>query len=103
MIKMTLEGEGKVAAAVEQFIDEAKVESADWLKNAGYAISGTAGARIRSKTHNRLHMYPSVRQIGDGVRLQIRFNKATPGARKLARRSLSEAARHIWSKWRVGA
>ena len=46
MIKMTLEGEGKVAAAVEQFVADAKVESA---------------------------------------------------------RSLSEAARHIWNKWRVGA
>ena len=69
MIKMSLEGQERVTAAVEQFIDEAKTESNDWLKNMGYAISGTAGSRIRQKTNNRLHMYPSVRQIGNDVRL----------------------------------
>ena len=45
MISMSLDGERKVRAAVEQFVDEAKVESTDWLKNMGYAISGTAQAR----------------------------------------------------------
>ena len=42
MISMSLDGERKVRAAVEQFVDEAKTESTDWLKNMGYAISGTA-------------------------------------------------------------
>ena len=101
MIEISLEGEEKIAAAVDEFIEEAKVESSVWLKNAGYAISGTAGSRIRARTRNRLHMYPSVRQIGDDVRLQIKFKKSKPGARKLARRSLAEASNHIWAKWRV--
>ena len=43
MISMSLDGEQRVAAEIEQFVDEAKTESADWLKNMGYAISGTAG------------------------------------------------------------
>ena len=76
MIEISLEGEEKIAAAVDEFIEEAKVESSVWLKNAGYAISGTAGSRIRARTRNRLHMYPSVRQIGDDVRLQIKFKKS---------------------------
>ena len=103
MISMSLDGEKRVTAAVEQFVEEAKTESSDWLMNAGHAISGTAGARMRARTANRLHMYPSVRRVGDDTRLQIRFKTAKKGARSLARRSLSEAARHIWNKWRVGA
>ena len=83
MISMSLDGEKQVRAAVEQFVDEAKVESTDWLKNMGYAISGTAQSRIQQRTHNRLHMYPSVRRIGDDVRLHIRFKKANAGARKI--------------------
>ena len=102
MISMSLDGEKQVRAAVEQFVDEAKTESSDWLKNMGYAISGTAGSRTRQQTNNRLHMYPSVRHIGDDVRLQIRFKKANAGARKIARRALSDASRHIWSRWTGG-
>ena len=102
MISMSLEGEKKVAAAIEEFVEEAHTESSDWLKNMGYAISGTAQSRLRARTRNQLHMYPSVRQIGDDVRLRIRFTKATAGQRKLARRSLSEASRHIWNRWTGG-
>ena len=102
MISMSLDGEKRVTAAIEKFIDEAKVESNDWLKNMGYAISGTAGSRLRQKTDDRLHMYSSVRAIGDDVRLHIRFKKANQGARKLARRSLSEAGRYIWRRWTGG-
>ena len=102
MISMSLDGEKKVRAAVEQFVEEAKTESSDWLRDMGYAISGTAGSRLRQRTNNQLHMYPSVRQIGDDVRLQIKFKKAKAGARKLARRSLSAASRHIWNRWTGG-
>ena len=102
MISMSLDGEKRVAAEIEQFVDEAKVESTDWLKNMGYAISGTAQSRTQQRTNNRLHMYPSVRRIGDDVRLHIRFKKANAGARKLARRSLAEASRHIWTRWTGG-
>ena len=99
MVSMKLEGEEKIAAAVDEFVAEAKADAGERLKNAGYAISGAAGAKMRARTHNRLHMYPSVRRIGDDVRLQIRFKDATPGARKLARKSLVEASSSIWGKW----
>ena len=102
MISMSLDGEQRVAAEIEQFVDEAKTESSDWLKNMGYAISGTAGSRLRARTHNRLHMYPSVRSVGDDVRLHIRFKKSNAGARTLARRSLSEASGYIWRRWTGG-
>ena len=99
MISMSLEGQKKAEAAIEQFVEEAKTESSDWLRNMGYAISGTAGGRLRQKTDDRLMMYPSVRKIGDDVRLRIRFKKANKGQRKLARRSLSEASSYIWRRW----
>ena len=102
MISMSLDGETRVTAAIEQFVEEAKTESHDWLKNMGYAISGTAQSRLRKRTHNQLHMYPSVRAIGDDVRLHIQFTKANSGARKLARRSLSEASGYIWRRWTGG-
>ena len=99
MVSMKLEGQEKIAAAVDEFVAEAKAEAGERLKNAGYAISGAAGAKMRARTHNRLHMYPSVRKIGDDVRLQIKFKDAKPGARKLARKSLAEASHTIWGKW----
>ena len=102
MISMSLDGEKKVRAAVEEFVEEAKTESSDWLTNMGYAISGTAGSRIRKRTNNQLHMYPSVRQIGDDVRLRIKFKRANKGQRTLARRSLSEASSYIWRRWTGG-
>ena len=103
MISMSLDGEKRVAAAVEEFVAEAKTESSDWLKNMGYAISFTAGARLRQKTSDQFHMYPSVRKTPDGnVKLQIRFKKANAGTRKLARRSLAEASNHIWNRWTGG-
>ena len=45
MISMSLDGEKKVRAAVEEFVEEAKTESSDWLTNMGFAISGTAQSR----------------------------------------------------------
>ena len=99
MIRMELDGYDRVTAAVDRCVDEARGEARGWLKDMGYAMSGTAGSRIRQKTANRLHMYPSVRQIGDDVRLHIQFNTSKLGARKLARRSLAEATRSIWNRW----
>ena len=84
---MKLEGQEKIAAAVDEFVAEAKADAGERLKNAGYAISGAAGAKMRARTHNRLHMYPSVRKIGDNVRLRIQFKTRTPAARELARKS----------------
>ena len=46
---MTLEGQEKIAAAVDEFVAEAKAEAGDRLKNAGYAISGAAGAKMRAR------------------------------------------------------
>ena len=85
MVSMKLEGEEKIAAAVDEFVAEAKADAGERLKNAGYAISGAAGAKMRARTHNRLHMYPSVRKIGDDVRLQ------NPIQRRHARRAQTRA------------
>ena len=104
MISVSLEGDAaaKVNAAAGRFVDDSQAEARAWMKNMGYAISGATESLNRQKTAGRLHMYPSVRAIGDDVRLQIRFKKANAGARKIARRSLAAASSHIWNKWRVG-
>ena len=102
MISMSLSGEKRVTAALEEFVEEAKTESADWLTNMGYAISGTTESLNRQKTDGRLTMYPSVRRVGDNVKLQIKFKTANAGARKIARRSLAGASRYIWARWTGG-
>ena len=50
MIEISLEGEEKIAAAVDELIAEAKVESSVWLKNAGYAMSGTGESLTTTPT-----------------------------------------------------
>ena len=102
MISMSIDGGKRVTAAIEEFVEEAKIETSGRLKNMGYAISGTTESLNRRYTADRLHMYPSVRQIGDDVRLRIQFKRANAGARKIARRSLSAASRYIWTDGRAG-
>ena len=66
------------------------------------ALGGSIGESVSLQTYDWTDHStgdPSVRQIGDDVRLRIRFKKANKGLRKIARRSLSEASRHIWTRW----
>ena len=99
MISMSLKGEKKVAAATEEFIAESAVEAHDWLMNMGYAISGNTQWLNRHQTDGRLNVYPSVRKMTDGVKLQIKWRKANRGTRRLVAKNLSAAKRAQWNWW----
>ena len=99
MIGMSLEGGSKVPAVTEEFIADVKAEAHDWLMNMGYAISGNTQWLNSYRTDYRLNVYPSVRKLPDGVRLQIKWRKANRGTRRLVAKNMLAAKRAQWDWW----
>ena len=99
MIGMSLDGGSKVAAATDEFVADVKVEAHGWLMNMGYAISGNTEWLNKRQTHGGLHVYPSVRKMPEGVRLQIKWRKANRGTRRIVAKNLIVAKRAQWAWW----
>ena len=101
MISMSFDGEKKVAAAVEEFVEEAKTESSRLApRNMGYAII-RHGAIASQGADSQSATYVSKRAANRRRRAAPNTNSRRPiaGQRKLARRSLSEASSYIWRRW----
>ena len=99
MIGMSIEGEARVNAAAQRFVDDAGPEAHEWLMSMGYAISGNTQWLNRHATGGRLNIYPSVRKQPGGVRLNITWRKANRGTRRIVAKSFTVAQRHIWTRW----
>ena len=99
MISMSLQGDARVRSEVKRFAEESKAEAHDWLMNMGYAISGNTQWLNQQKTRGRLNVYPSVRKVPGGVRLNVKWRRANRATRRLVAKNLNVAKRHIWGRW----
>ena len=89
----------KAEAAIAAFVERNKGDANGWLLNMGYAISGTTQWLNLQKSSGRFHMYPSVRQETDAVRLNVRWRTAKRRTRYFMADSLIAAKKRIWRDW----